>query len=100
MIRAVEVAGGFAAILQKGERDGGSILVVLTEKGANSRLFEQMPDLEKGQIWACSKSQDAEKPHEFSAYVQRRAELDCDLWIVELDIVDGERFIPSQDNAG
>ena len=96
MIRAVEAAGGFAAVLHKGEREAGTILAVLTEKGGNSRLFEQMPDLEKGRVWVCSKIQDPENPKEFGDYLETRGARDPDLWIVELDIADGERFIPSQ----
>lgn len=99
MIRGVEAAGGFAAILHKGERDGGAILVVLTERGANARLFEQMPDLEKGRIWVCSRQQDTDNPTGFSDYLAARTAKDPDLWIVELDIADGERFIPSPDGA-
>lgn len=93
MIRAVEAAGGFAAVLHKGEREAGTILAVLTQNGANSRLFEQMPDAEKGRVWICSKVQDAEKSQEFGDYLDARAKRDPDLWIVELDIADGERFI-------
>lgn len=96
MIRAVEAAGGFAAVLHKGEREAGTILAVLTENGANSRLFEQMPDLERGRVWVCSKVQDTENTQDFGEYLESRAMRDPDLWIVELDIVDGERFIPSQ----
>lgn len=99
MIRAVEAEGGFAAILHKGERDGGTILVVLTESGKNGRLYEQMPDPEKGLVWLCSIRQNAENALEFSEYLDNRAAKDRDLWIVELDIVDGERFIPSQGGA-
>lgn len=95
MIRAVEAAGGFAAVLHKGERDGGAILVVLSERGANSRLYEQMPDLEKGRVWLCSKQQNYENKTEFTEYLNNRIAKDRDLWIVELDIADGERFIPS-----
>ena len=100
MIRAVEAAGGFGAVLHKGEQQGGTIIVILAEKGANQRLFEQMPDLEKGRIWTCTKQQDAENPYDFSDYLDRRAAQDPDLWIVELDIADGERFILSQGQAG
>lgn len=95
MIRAVEAAGGFAAVLQKGERSGGTILVVLAEKGANLRLFERMPMLDGNRKWTCVKSQDAENKYEFSDYLTRRKGQDPDLWIIELDIVNGERFIVS-----
>lgn len=95
MIRAVEAAGGFAAVLQKGERSGGTILVVLAEKGANLRLFERMPALDGNRKWTCVRSQDTDNKDEFTNYLARRKGQDPDLWIIELDIVNGERFIVS-----
>lgn len=100
LIRAVQVAGGFAAVLNKGEREAGTILIVLAEKGGNSRLFERLPDLTGDRIWIVTKIQDAENPHEFSDYLNRRKARDPDLWIVELDIADGERFIGISPQAG
>ena len=93
LIRTVQAAGGFATVLNKGEREAGTILVVLTEKGANARLFERVPDASGGRLWAVTKAQDAENPFEFSEYLTRRHARDRDLWIIELDIADGERFI-------
>ena len=94
LIRAVQAAGGFATVLNKGEREAGTILIVLTEKGSGARLFERIPDAQGGRIWTATKAQDAENSFEFSEY------LDRDLWIIELDIVDGERFIGLSDQAG
>lgn len=94
MVRAVEAAGGFAAVLHKGEREAGTILVVLAERGANLRLFERMPSAEQGRSWHCTRQQDPERPEEFGEYLARRSSSDPDLWIIELDIADGERFIP------
>lgn len=100
LLRAVEAAGGFATVLRKGEREAGTILLVLTERGANSRLFERMPDLEGHRKWACSKAQDPENSSEFNLYLERRAHQDRDLWIVELDIANGERFVGLGPEAG
>lgn len=91
--RTVEAAGGFATILRKGERDSGAILAVLAENGANLRLFERMPSADGTRKWVLSKQQDSENPSEFSDYLTRRGQSDPDLWIVELDIADGERLI-------
>jgi hypothetical protein len=52
-----------------------------------------MPQLDGSRKWTLSKVQDAENPHEFSEYCERRKRQDGDLWIVELDIENGERFI-------
>jgi hypothetical protein len=94
VIRAVEAAGGFATVLHRGEADAGSLLLVLTESGANSRLYERVPSATGGREWHCAKRQDSEKPAEFAEYLERRTRQDPDLWMIELDIVHAERFIP------
>ncbi|MBS0254591.1 MAG: DUF1491 family protein [Proteobacteria bacterium] len=99
LIRAVEAAGGHATVLAKGEADAGTILVVLCEKGSNSRLYERMPGLDGVRRWHLAKSHNAEKPQEFPDYLDRRRRQDSDLWIVELDIANGERFIGLSSNA-
>jgi len=95
MIRAVEAAGGFAAVLHKGERSGGTIVVILAEKGVNPRLFERMPELDGSRKWTCVRIQDVDNKVEFDDYLTRRRHQDPDLWIIELDIANGERFIVS-----
>jgi hypothetical protein len=93
LIRQTQAAGGFAAVLAKGEREAGTLVVVLTENGRNSRIFERMPQLDGTRKWSCSKQQNTEAPQEFSEYLERRKYQDPDLWIVELDIANAERFI-------
>ena len=43
--------------------------------------------------WHCSKVQDIENKQEFADYLDRRGNQDSDLWIIELDIANGERLI-------
>lgn len=95
LVRAVGAAGGFATVLAKGERDAGTILVICCENGASSRIYERMPQLDGTRKWIHVKSQDTENPIEFSEYCDRRKRQDSDLWIVELDIANAERFIGS-----
>ena len=80
-------------MLHKGEREAGTILVLLTQNGANMRLFERMPGLDGSRNWTLSKTEDTENKQEMTEYLARRARQDQDLWIVELDIANGERFI-------
>jgi hypothetical protein len=93
LIRAVEAAGGFGTVIAKGERDAGTLLVVCCEGGANAAAFERLPQPDGTRAWALARSQDAENPQEFWDYCDRRRRQDDDLWIVELDISDAERFI-------
>lgn len=93
LLRRVQAAGGFATVLAKGEVDAGTILVVTCHNGNDSKLYERMPGLDGKRRWHCVKSHDPDKPMEFQDYLDRRRRQDCDLWIVELDIANGERFI-------
>jgi hypothetical protein len=97
LLRAVQMEGGFGAVLSKGERDAGTIMLVLIENGGNPRLYERMPQLDGTRAWTCTKSQDSSgDPEErlaFSEYLERRGRQDPDLWIVELDVAKPERFI-------
>jgi hypothetical protein len=93
LIRLTEAEGGFATVLQKGEREAGTILLVVCENDTKARAYERMPAPDGTRNWACSKLQDPENKNEFSQYIARRGEQDQDLWIIELDIAQGERLI-------
>jgi len=100
LIRAVEAAGGFATVLHKGQREAGTILVVLVENGVNARVYERMPQLDGTRSWHCSKTQGTENSIEIADYLSRRQAQDPDVWVVELDIANGERFIGLQGSCG
>lgn len=93
LIRRVQAEGGFAAVLARGERDAGTLLIVLADRGAKSTAYERMPQADGTRKWSVSKAQDPDNPDDFTAYLDRRRAQDPDLWIVELDIGNGERFI-------
>ncbi len=56
LIRAVEGAGGFGMVLQKGEKDAGTLLVLTTQSGGNTRLWERMPQLDGSRAFVCTLS--------------------------------------------
>ena len=93
LIRLADTNGGNAMVLSKGERDAGTILLVTMYRGENAKLFERMPQLDGSRAFVVTKRQDAENPHEFSDYLSRRASQDPDMWVLEVDIADAERFI-------
>ncbi len=93
LMRRVEAAGGFAMVLAKGDRDAGSIMVVTCEKGTNFQAWERIPQADGSRDWNCVREADPEDRTAFADFLDRRSRLDSDLWIVELDIAQGERFI-------
>lgn len=97
MVRRTQALGGFAAVLARGERDSGTILVVLVQGGAGARLYERMPDLDGNRRWHCSRREDSD-PQAFAEYLERRRRQDPDAWLVELDVANGEQVIGAGDD--
>ena len=88
MIRQAETEGGFAAVLAKGDADAGSILVVLTERGANVCVYERL--LQPGGSYAWGEATAGSET--ISDLVARRRRFDPDLWVLELDVPSQQRF--------
>lgn len=100
LIRETEACGGFAAVLHRGERDAGTILVVAVKSGANPTVYERMPSLDGTRKWTAVEIQDLENEDNFSQWLTRRRDRDPDLWIVELDIAHGERLTAILQSVG
>ena len=95
LIRIVESQGGFASVLNKGERDAGTILILTMYRGDPLTLYERMPQLDGSRKFIAAKRQNPENPQELAGYVTRRASQDPDIWVIEADVADEERFIAS-----
>ncbi|MCP3731578.1 DUF1491 family protein [Sphingomonas sp. MG17] len=91
LVRRVNAEGGSAMVLAKGDAQAGAILVLTLERGRNPRFFERRigPDGRSALV----ESGPADKADDdVLAYWQRRRSRDPDLWVIELDIADAERF--------
>lgn len=93
LLRQVGQAGGFAAILAKGDPTSGALLVQILEKGQFSGLYERLLDPSGAYLWTSTGPQDTENKEILMEYLERRRARDPDLWIVELDVPDAERFV-------
>lgn len=92
LVRRANQAGGFATVLARGDREAGAILLACSERGAPPFFLERGigPD---GKVQLVrSGPQDVADAEAGNAYWQRRRARDPDLWVIELDIADSERF--------
>jgi len=80
-------------VIAKGERDAGTILGVTMCRGQDVRLFERMPQLDGTRSFVATIEQDIENKSDFSEYLERRRRQDPDIWILEVDVDNPERFI-------
>lgn len=92
LLRRVEREGGFATVLHKGDPIGGVILVQLLHHGTFQGLLERMTGLDGHQSLVPCGPQSSSQDIEINDYISRRRRSDPDLWLVELDIAQGERF--------
>lgn len=68
----------------------GSALLIIHRWQGQVRAFERMPDLGKGPVWRpAANGEDA-----VGAFVARQQRFDPELWIVELDVAELQRFVP------
>jgi hypothetical protein len=87
MIRAVQAAGGFAAVVARGDPVAGSIAIVVREPVGEILLVPVMTGDGRYQHVEAARG---DAVAEWSA---RARQHDPDLWILELDIPDAARFI-------
>ncbi len=100
LLRRASALGGFGTVIRRGERDGGTILILTLENGGKACAFERRPSSEGGRAWAVSRRQDSENKSEFDVWLTRRSAQDHDLWVIELDTPLGERLVAESGTIG
>ena len=99
LLRRAQDAGGFGAVLAKGDPTAGAIAVILAEKGRKACFLERLLQADGSYSWQTSR-QDIENEQELNSFLERRRKSDPDLWILELDIASAERFAAEMNAAG
>lgn len=97
LVRRVNAAGGSAMVLAKGDATGGGVLVLLLDRGENPRFRERGFGNDGKLIAAGPAETDATGATD---YWQRRRARDPDLWVIEVDVADAERFAEETIAAG
>lgn len=93
LIRRAAAAGGFAAVLAKGDDTSGVILVQCSDRGEPGPLLERRFALDGGYVWEAVGPSDPKDSESCANYRERRRNADPDLWIVELDIADAAQLV-------
>lgn len=91
LIRRVHDAGGFAAVRARGDAAGGALLLVALARDGSARLFERGLG-PKGEAAVIDSTPSDASVGAIEGYWRRRRENDPDLWVIELDVPDAERF--------
>ncbi|HEV2365320.1 MAG TPA: DUF1491 family protein [Caulobacteraceae bacterium] len=99
LIRRVELGGGFAAVLRKGDPRAGAVLIRTADyRAGDFRLYASAERGEGERVWMRPTRQTDEATLE--AYVARAVAVDPDLWVVEIEASDGARFLTEPVDEG
>ena len=87
--------------MKKGDPDRGSLLIFVASRGRHVACLERVLGIDGGYRW-----QEVAGPGEsagsvdLAEFLARRARFDEDLWAIELDIAEPERFIAETTSSG
>lgn len=87
LLRRVNDAGGLAVVRARGDAQAGGVLILVAGRDGSERAIEHGFDLDGSAIL-----RDSTPSGPIEDYWRRRRERDPDLWVIELDIADAERF--------
>ena len=100
IVRRVEADGDFATILRRGDPERGSLLLVVSSRGRHFTCLERVLDIAGDYRWQRVGPGDSANPEKVADFLAKRTRFDEDLWAIELDIAEPERFIAETTHLG
>ncbi|MDP1629901.1 MAG: DUF1491 family protein [Caulobacter sp.] len=99
LIRRAELGGAFAMVVRKGDPRAGAVLVKVVNRRADTvRMFSEATRGDGERVWMQPVASGVEA--DLDAYAQRVLRVDPDLWIVEIEDVEGRHFLVETVEAG
>jgi hypothetical protein len=99
-LRRAEVEGGFGTIIARGDRDRGAIVLLIMQRGAHAACLERGIEANGEYLWkTCGPPADS-SAKTVSDWSQIRRKNDPDLWLIEVDVANAERFIAETTSIG
>ena len=93
LMRRIAHEGGFATVLHKGDEERGTLLLVIAQKGRHFGCLERQLQMNGVYQWTRTGPGSMAEMAEIRDFLEKKRRVDPDLWQIELDIADGERFV-------
>ena len=93
LVRRAEVEGGFGMILARGDPDRGALLLLIAHRGGHVACLERSFGVSGAYAWQRVGPEAGATAETVQNWSQKRREYDPDLWLIELDVPQPERFI-------
>ena len=92
LIRRCDLAAVGVVVAARGDADAGAVLLKLTGRDGGCTVLAQTRRPDGTLVWMRATGPDPVAEADADAYVIRQRGRDPDLWVVELDIAEAERF--------
>ena len=79
--------------MKRGDNERGSLLLLVSSRGVHVAALERILKLDGSYSWESVGPSDSASSTQIVDFLARRTRFDEDLWAIELDIADPERFI-------
>lgn len=86
--------------MKKGDPERGSLLLFVSSRGRHFACLERVLNLDGSYHWQTVGPADSASSIEIADFLARRERFDEDLWAIELDIAEPERFIAETTHLG
>ena len=99
LLRRAEAERGFGMILHKGDADRGSLLLLIASRRVHCACLERALG-PTGYAWQAVGPAAGVDAQSLAEWTSKRVRFDEDLWLIELDIPDPQRFIAETTSEG
>jgi hypothetical protein len=93
LLRQAEANGGFGMIVKRGDPDRGALVLLIARRGEHLACLERALTQDGSYRWQAVGPAAGVDAAALADWSQKRVRFDEDLWLIELDIPDPERFI-------
>lgn len=93
IVRRAEARGDFAAVLRRGDAERGALLLAVSSRGRHIAFLERVLSVAGDYRWQRVGPDESAQTQKVAEFLAKRARFDEDLWAIELDIAEPERFI-------
>lgn len=93
LLGGAQADGDFATVLRKGDKDRGSLLLLVGSRGRHVACLERLLDHDGQYVWRSTGPGESADSAEVAEFLGKRTRFDEDLWVIELDVAQPERFI-------
>jgi len=93
IVRLAQANGDFATIAKKGDETAGQIILVARRRNGHVQVYSRTMNSRGDYSWTVAIASPPEESIKVNDYLDRQRRYDPDLWIVDLDTDNPERFV-------